>query len=111
MKKNKNTLSSQQRRYYRGVIVKKALEFYTKQPEAFVRDIMQAVKADWSPEFVHQFLKMRFNKGRSTGDLVLRPTEFLTAIWAHYRVNYNLDIPPPNEPPIEQLIQQEKDNG
>lgn len=98
--KPKHQLSEQQRKYYFPAIVHPVLEYYKANQTDLIRDILDAVKVNFTPEFVHQFMKMRFNKGRSTKDLIMPADEWLTRLRAHYMRNYTLDLAPPNEVPI-----------
>jgi hypothetical protein len=98
----KHKLSAQQRRYYRGVVVPAILDFYCANPDKLVGDILDMMKVSFTPSFVHDLLKAMYNKGQSTNDLVLPPTDWLTALRAAYASR--IDIPPPNEPPADQLI-------
>jgi len=104
-KENSKLRSLRQNRYYWGVIVEEALEFYKKNEGAFLLDILDAVKADSSPEFVHEMLKMRFNKGKTTKkNKTDEMEEYMLKVRVHFLQKHGLDIAPPNEPPLEQLI-------
>jgi len=92
-------LSRQQQKYYRAVIVPAALSYYEEKPMDMVRDILEAVKYSFTKEFIHELLKMQFNHGRSTNDLVASPQDFLMSIWAHFD-KYGRNIPLPPQPEI-----------
>lgn len=97
MKQEKLKLSDQERKYYRGVIIPWALHFYKANPGIMVRDMAEAVKMSFTPDFVHSLLKQMFNRGKSTNDIQhATPEDFLMAIWAHFNERGG-DIPRPNE--------------
>jgi len=99
----KRKLSTQQRKYYHAVIVPEALKYYEEHNMDMVRDILEAVKYNFTKEFIHELIKMRFNDGRSTGDLTRKPNDFLMSIWAHFD-KYGCLIPQPPQPEITQGI-------
>jgi len=103
-KESSKLRSLKQNKYYWGVIVAEALEFYKKNEGAFLLDILDAVKADATPEFVHELFKMRFNKGKTT---TKNKTDEMEAYMLELRVfflqKHGLDLPPPNEPLLEEL--------
>lgn len=51
-------------------------------------------------EAVHTFVKIMFNKGKSTNDLPMPGDEWLAAFRAYWQLN-GFDIPPPNAPELE----------
>jgi hypothetical protein len=87
------------------VIVKEALEFYKKNEAAFLLDILDAIEADTTPDFVHEVLKMRFNKSKTTTkSKVKEMEEYMLGLRVYFLQKHKLDIAPPNEPPLDELI-------
>lgn len=96
-------LSAQQRKYYFAVVVPRILEYYELNPAQLFIDVMKLEGGSWTKNYIHEFLKKKFNKGRSTSKLLQPPEDFLLAIRADFGSEKSFDIPPPNEQPLEQL--------
>ena len=94
--------SLQQNRYYHGVVIPRALEYYREHPIDMFRDIKEALKADLTPEFVHELFKLLFIKGGSTRKLeTAEMEEYHLAIRGHFARNYAWDIPTPGDDTID----------
>lgn len=118
--------SIQQNKYYWGVIIAESVQFYTENPVAFINDIFGAlgvslpemlkeaigklfriVSVSPSADMVHSLFKMRFNKQKSTTDNnTVNAEEFHSIIREYFFHEYNFDIPPPNQPPLSTIMEQ-----
>lgn len=99
-----NKRSSKQNKYYWSVVIGKALGYYKENVRALIEDVLKALKFNVTRSFVHELFKMRFNGGRSTAKL---DTKEMTEYWDKIREDFldkGVDIPPPNEPEIEELV-------
>lgn len=98
--------SIKQNSYYWGVVIQMTLEFYLNNIKALITDLMQAMRFELTPDFVHELFKLMFNKGLSTTKLKTDGMmAYQDAIREHFFHKYKVDIPPPNEPPIDLKIQ------
>jgi hypothetical protein len=97
-------ISSQQRKYYFAVMVQDILKFYEKNPGQFLLDLSNVVRADTTSEFVHEFMKMWFNRGQSTSKLAMPATDWFEMITAAF-AERGLSIPKPNEIDAETLAE------
>ena len=96
--------SLQQNKYMWGVVLDKSLEFYSNNESALVLDILDFIKADLTPEFVHELFKMGFNNSKSTAKLgTTGMEEYLLQVRVYMLQRHKLDIAPPNEPPLNEL--------
>lgn len=87
-----------QNSYYHTVLVEGALEYYRQNPADFIRDVLRAIKADITHEFVHLLFKMLFRKGKSTTENdTLQAEDYHTEIREYYAREYNLQLLEPNE--------------
>ena len=94
--------SIQQNRYLFGAVYKPILEFYKNNLGSFMLDIMEAMKAELTTEFIHELFKMWFNKGRSTKDLsTVKFNSYFNKIREHFWHKHKLDLPEPNGVPME----------
>jgi hypothetical protein len=104
-KSNSRIRSLQQNNYLWGVVVEESLQFYKKNEGALVLDILDFIKADLTPAFIHELQKMGFNRSQSTTKLDTKGMEeYMLKIRVYMAQKHGLDISPPNEPPLEQLI-------
>lgn len=100
-------ITPEQRKYYFGVVVKAAAKYYEENQIDLIRDIIKAVKADCSPEFIHTLFEMMFElKTVSSSQDKELMIKFTDDIREHFWHEYGCDIPPANEPPINQGEQQ-----
>lgn len=107
----KSSRSNKQNRYYWGVIIGTATEFYLKNIRALIIDLMEAMRFEITPDFIHELFKLMFNKGQST--IKLKTDEMMQYqdnIRHHFWHKYKIDIPPPNELPINLTIKNETEN-
>lgn len=54
-------------------------------------------------EVVHGFVKMMFNRGRSTNDLIIEPSDWLIKLRAYWQQK-GVDIPEPNGVEAAEMI-------
>jgi len=89
-------LSRQQQKYLRAVENKYLLPRWSHLP-TLIADLYERKARVGKPdnEVVHGFVKMLFNGGRSTNDLILPPSDWLTKLLAYWQ-QHGVDIPPPN---------------
>jgi hypothetical protein len=116
--------SLDQNNYYFGVLVEEVIAFYKANQIELVRDLMKFVEKktgatfDYNKDFIHEILKLMFNEGNSTvfkdddkpnqdGEILTGTTK-MNAYWDRIREyfldEHKKDIPLPNEPPIEVLM-------
>lgn len=97
----KTQRSNSQNKYYWGCVVSEALDYYKANQTDLIRDILDAVKVELTPEFIHSMFKMRFNRGQSTASNdTSRMVEYQDAIREHFYHSYKIDIPPPGQQQI-----------
>lgn len=88
--------SSQENRYYHGVVVQRAVEHYTLHPTDLIRDVLDAVGANITPEFVHELIKLRFGV-KSTAKLDTTAFEELMLRLRRHFAELGTSIAEPNE--------------
>lgn len=99
-----NKLSRQQQKYLRVIENKYLLPRWSDISVLLADIYKRQAKANVSDnEAVHNFVKVLFNRGRSTNDLILPPNEWLEKFRAYW-ITEGVDIPAPNEPEIAELI-------
>lgn len=90
--------SSEQNRYYWKVIVQTIVEYYQKNNREFIFDLLDP---EFTAEFIHEYLKKKYNRNRSTADLdtdgFQKYFDKIREDWFHKR---GIHIPAPNEPPL-----------
>ena len=102
---NSKQRSNQQNKYYWGKLLEDVEGFYRNNQTAFILDVLEAVDADITPEFIHEMLKMRFNDRQSTTRNTTKTMEeYMLKLRVFFQQKHGLDIPPPNEPPLEELV-------
>ncbi|MGL4999500.1 MAG: hypothetical protein ACRC5T_11075 [Cetobacterium sp.] len=102
--------SLEQNKYYWGVIVDKAIEFYLGNIRALITDLMAAMRFELTPDFIHELFKLMFNKGCSTAKLKTdEMVIYQDNIRHHFLHKYKIDIPPPNEAEINLATSEVKD--
>lgn len=97
------TRSNKQNKYYWGVVIQKALEYYEEKPADLLRDLVSATDAEITSKFAHELFKMMFNfKGSTTKLNTKEMMEYQDSIRELF-FHRGFDIPPPNQPPIKEL--------
>ena len=101
----KHKLTLQQQRYLRAVIENQYLLPRWSNPATVLADIYKRqMRLHISDnDAVHNLIKLLFNRGRSTNDLIIEPNDWLEKLVACWRLE-GLDIPMPNEPSAEEMI-------
>ena len=93
-----------QNSYLWGVLYSRCLEFYQGNVRAFIEDLMKAVGFALTVEFVHEMFKIWWLGGKSTTKLSTEGMmKYQDGIREYFLFKHKLDIPPPNESPIEEL--------
>ncbi len=93
--------SLQQNKYYWGVVIEKAVDFYKQNIRLLIVDLMEAMNFALTPDFIHELFKMLFNGGKSTTGLKTdEMMNYQDKIRHHFLHKYGVDIPPPNEEEI-----------
>lgn len=82
------------------MVVQDVLSFYQVNTTEMIRDILEAVKADLSAEFVHELIKMLFNVTTTTKLTTADFEDKMHEIRAFYALK-GCDIKEPNEIPME----------
>lgn len=89
--------SNPQNRYLFGMVYPKVAKYYTANVGDFIRDVLLAMKAKVTAEFIHELMKMMFNGSRTTTKLsTVGMMEYITLIREYFYHKYELDIPEPN---------------
>jgi len=97
-------LSRQQQKYLRAMENKYLLPRWSDLP-TLIADIYEREARIGKPdnEVVHGLLKMMFNRGRSTNDLILPPSDWLVKLRAYWQQK-GVDIPEPNGVEAAEMI-------
>lgn len=91
--------SNAQNSYLWGVLYPTILKFYLGNIRAFIEDLMKAVRATLTIEFIHAMMKMWFNNGKSTKGLSTEGfIKYHDDIREYYFHTHGIDIPLPNQP-------------
>jgi hypothetical protein len=88
--------SDKENRYYHGVVVQGALEHYAQHPMDLIRDVLDAVGANITPEFIHELIKLRFGV-KSTAKLDTTGFEELMLRLRQHFAELGTDIKEPRE--------------
>lgn len=98
VKRDYKQRSAEQNAYYWGVVLVEAVRYYKNNPADLIRDLMAAMKLDFTPEFAHELFKIMFNSGKSTAkNDVDEMVAYNDAIREHFYHNYTITIPEPKE--------------
>lgn len=95
--------SVEQNKYYWGVVIPVALQYYKQNLTDLIKLLMDAFKFSLTKDFIHELFKLRFNKGGSTTEHKTDTfsDEYINQIREHFWHEYEVDIPEPNQPPME----------
>lgn len=100
-----NALSLQQQRYLRAIENRYLLPRWT-DTATLLADIIKRQRrmAITDNDTVHNFVKVMFNQGRSTNDLIIPANDWITKFRAYWHTEEGLDIPEPNGIEASELI-------
>ena len=88
----------EQNAYLWGLVYPMLAQHYQENPGDFIRDVLNATKAEMTQGFVHELCKTMFNGGHTTtGMNTARMTDYIEHIRAYALMNHKLDIPEPEE--------------
>jgi len=98
--------SNKQNAYYHTVVKKHVAEYYAENQADFLGDLINAMQAEITEEFIHELLKLMFLHGKSTtNNNTEKMEEYILAIREHFFHKYGLDIPQPNQEALQCIIE------
>lgn len=98
IKQNRAQRSLKQNAFFKGVFSKYILEFYEKDPSKLPRDLFLLLDVELTLLFIHDFLRLSFNNGKSTAKNDVQEMEkMILDIRSHYFHHHGFDIPLPND--------------